>query len=51
MAGIDRLEPDIAWSKAKIIVEYDSKASIIKKREYRMTHGAKMPSRLRASKS
>ena len=26
MAGIDRLEPDIAWPKAKIIVEYDSKA-------------------------
>ncbi|MFR5828653.1 MAG: DUF559 domain-containing protein, partial [Adlercreutzia equolifaciens] len=26
MAGINRLEPDIAWPKAKIIVEYDSKA-------------------------
>ena len=25
-AGIDQLEPDIAWPKAKIVVEYDSKA-------------------------
>lgn len=47
MAGIDRLEPDIAWPKAKIIVEYDSKA--FHNQEVRISNDARRKNAFTAS--